>query len=420
MKIALISSGYLPVVDGVTVAIDQRLRSLSQRGDRVLVLCPHYGAIASIYPHWRDHVGTILPGVRVVGLASEPFMGVEFERNMGLQARRQIQRELAAFQPDIIHVDEPDRLFLGVLNAPGVAYARAHEIPCVGFYHTNFVDYIDDFFNLPPLLIRLMQWGSMQIIRRVFNAYDATLVSNSVTLERVKQLGITNAVCDRFLGVDIKAFQQQRRDRHFFETHYGLANLHDPIKIVCLGRLTPDKGWWFTLRALADWVQHRDRAPWVERMAILIAGDGELRQPIRDRLSELGLTVHLLGRIPPAAVPPLLVNSDLLLTTSEKETLGLTILEAFAAGIPAIAPRAGGVVSLIRDGENGLLYQPQDVESFGRSLLTLLQSSDLRRQLGQQAQRDVAAHGWQEATTRLIHTWETQIANRNSNHIASR
>ncbi|NEP76255.1 MAG: glycosyltransferase family 1 protein, partial [Okeania sp. SIO2G5] len=40
MKIAIISSGFLPVVDGVTVSLYHRLRSLSQRGHQVLVLCP--------------------------------------------------------------------------------------------------------------------------------------------------------------------------------------------------------------------------------------------------------------------------------------------------------------------------------------------------------------------------------------------
>ena len=142
MKIAIISSGFLPVVDGVTVALYQRLRVLSKLGHQVLVLCPNYEAIASIYPNWRDYQGEILPGVKVIGLPSEPFMGVAFERNISRRAHQLLQRELADFTPDIVHVDEPDRLYLGMLKAPGVGYARASGVPCVGFYHTNFIDYI--------------------------------------------------------------------------------------------------------------------------------------------------------------------------------------------------------------------------------------------------------------------------------------
>ena len=414
MKIAIISSGFLPVVDGVTVAVYQRLRSLSQLGHDVLVICPDYRSLESIYPHWRNHVGEILPGVRVVSVPSEPFMGVEFERNFSRSANPIIQRELEAFQPEVIHVDEPDRLFLGTLNAPGVAYAKRAEIPCVGFYHTNFVDYIEDFFPVPPLILTIMQWISTQIIRRVFQSYDVTLVSSSITERRVHQLGIRNTVCDRFLGVDIQSFAKQERDRHFFQTHYDIAGLEDKVKLIFLGRLTPDKGWGFTLRAFAHWVEQFPKSQdnqenWLTEVAIVVAGDGELRDEIRDRLRSLGLTVHLLGRIAPDAVPSLLVNSDIHVTASEKETLGLTVLESFAAGIPVLAPRAGGVVTLIRHEENGLLFAPQDVEDWGRSLHRLVTDAQLRQNLGQKGQNDAATYEWDAAVTTLLQVWQTQM-----------
>lgn len=409
MKIAIISSGFLPVVDGVTVALQQRLRYLSQWNHQVLVLCPSYRSIASIYPHWQDHLGEILPGVQVVALPSEPFMGVEFERNISRQAAPALQHALQQFQPDIIHVDEPERIFLGLLKAPGVAYAKTNQIPCVGFYHTHFVDYIEDFFPLPPPILAVLRWVSSQIIRRVFRAYDATLVASPVTEQRLKRMGIRNTLCDRFLGVDVAAFRAQPRHPQFFRDRYGIEGLEDKVKLVFLGRLTPDKGWRFTLKALAHWVAHPDSAPWRDRLAIVVAGDGELRQDIETGLRALGLTVHLLGRIPPEAVPPLLANSDIHVTTSEKETLGLTVLEAFAAGIPVLAPRAGGVVTLIRDGENGRLFAPQEVDSFRRSLLDLLPEPQ-RQPMGAQGQRDVALYDWREATQRLLAAWASQCA----------
>ncbi len=406
VRIAIISSGFLPVVDGVTVALHQRVRSLSQWGHQVLVLCPDYRPIASVYPHWDDYVGEILPGVRVVGLPSEPFMGVAFERNVSRQAIPVMQQALGEFQPDIIHVDEPDRLFLGMLQAPGVAYARTQGVPCAGFYHTHFIDYIEDFFPLPPPLLALGQWGSSQIIRRVFRAYDATLVSSPSAEQRLQRMGIHNTRCDRFLGVDVATFGSQPRDPQFFSTHYGLEDLGDRLKLVFLGRLTPDKGWRFTLQALSHWATHPDSAPYRKRVALIVVGDGALRQEIEASLRSLGLTVHLLGRVPPDAVPSLLANSDIHVTTSEKETLGLTVLEAFAAGIPVLAPRAGGVVTLIRDGENGRLFAPRDEESFRRSLLSLVSDAQQRQRLGQQGQRDVAPYDWSTVTRTLLKTWE--------------
>ncbi|MEL6223644.1 MAG: glycosyltransferase [Cyanobacteria bacterium J06627_8] len=411
MKIAIISSGFLPVVDGVTIALYHRLRILSKQGYQVLVLCPDYQPLASVYPHWGQQVGQILPGVTVIGLPSEPFMGVEFERNISRRGNQRLQQELHAFQPDVIHVDEPDRLFLGVLNAPGVAYAKAHTIPCIGFYHTNFVDYIEDFFPLPGPIVAVLQWISTQIIRRVFESYDVTLVASPITQARVQRLGIRNTRCDRFLGVDLAAFHDALKQPQFFKTQYGIEGIDDKITLIFLGRLTPDKGWGFTLKALADWAKHPDYAPWVEKLAVVIAGDGELRHDIHHMLQDLGFAVHLLGRISPDVVPEVLVNSDIHVTASEKETLGLTVLEAFAACIPVMAPRAGGVVTHLRDGENGLLFEPRDSDAFGRSLYRLISDAELRQRLGQQGRADVEAYHWEAAVNRLVKAWIDQRDN---------
>ena len=410
MKIAIISSGFLPVVDGVTVALYQRVRVLSHLGHEVLILCPDYAAIASIYPNWREYQGEILPGVRVVNLPSEPFMGVQFERNMSRRAIARIEQELEAFAPEIVHVDEPDRLFLGLLKAPGVAYAKRQGIPCVGFYHTNFIDYIEDFLPLPSFIIRGLQWFSMLFIRPVFLAYDQILVSSPIAEKRLRDLSVTNVLCDRFLGVDIKTFQAQPRSANFFQTEYGIPNLENKVKLVFLGRLTPDKGWQFALKAWEQWAQKPDNAPLVEKVALIVAGDGELRSEIEARLQAANLRVYMLGRVLPEAVPALLANSDIHITASEKETLGLTILEAFAAGIPAITPAAGGVVTHIQDGENGLLFAPQDADSFGRAVSALVSDAQRRQQMGAAGQRAIATYDWSLVVANLVNTWKTRIS----------
>ncbi len=408
MKIAIISSGFFPVVDGVTVSLAQRLRVLSELGHQVLVLCPDYQPIEAVYPNWREFQGDILPGVQVVNLPSEPFMGVAFERNMNLQARSGLHQALQAFGPDVIHVDEPDRLFLGLLQAPGVTYAKALGIPCIGFYHTNFIDYIEDFFPLPGWLIALLQWASMLVMRPVFHAYDAILVSSPVTQARVEQLGLRNVMCDRLLGVDLSKFQPLQRQPDFFQTQYGIEAPQDSLTLTFLGRLTPDKGWRFTLKAFAHWVNEPNNALWVKRVTIVIAGDGELKNEVYHGLQTLGLDVHMLGRISPDEVPALLVNSDIHVTASEKETFGLTVMEAFAAGIPVLAPDAGGVTTLIQPEQNGLLFQPQDVVSFGQSLTRLLADEPWRKTLGQQGQQAMADYSWKGVVNKLLNIWQQE------------
>lgn len=130
---------------------------------------------------------------------------------------------------------------------------------------------------------------------------------------------------------------------------------------------------------------------------------------ISQELTKLAAHTHLLGRVSLDDVPALLINRDIHVTTSEKETKGLTILEAMAAGIPVLAPRAGGLVDSIKDGENGLLFKPQDTADFTTKLKTLIDNPKLRQTMGIKARESVARYNWEQATKNLLKIWQQQI-----------
>jgi glycosyltransferase involved in cell wall biosynthesis len=384
----------------------QRLQRLSQWGHEVRVFCPDYRSLAAIYPNWEAYTGEILPGVTVVNLPSTSFMGVEFERNVSWRAHPLLWRELLQFSPQIIHVDEPERLFVGLLRFPGVAVAKQLGVPCVSFFRTNFLEYVDDFFPLPPLALIPLKGFLKGVIVRTYNAYDLTLVASPITHQKLVQMGIQNTRYAPLLGCDTDKFHPSLRRAGFFEQAYGLPQVDGTVKLVFLGRLTPDKGWQFTMEAFTQLVQQVDPT----RVSLLIAGDGAMAEEIQQRLGALVPQVHLLGRVPPDDVPALLANGDIHVTTSEKETRGLTVLEAFAAGIPVIAPRAGGVVENMQDGWNGFLFTPQDQKDFVTKLQTLIDDSDLRQTMGRHARDCVADFSWDAAVKQLVDIWEFQLA----------
>jgi len=418
MKIAIIASGFFPVIDGVTVTLFHRIKTLSARQHQVLVFCPEYSALESVYPRWREYTGEILPGIRVINLPSVPFMDLDFERNISRSACPLLLKELQQFQPDIIHVDEPDRHFLSLFKYPGVTFARQNKIPCVGFFHTNFIEYIDDYFALPDFVITILQSISRFLIARNYNAYNATLTSSAETHRKLIKMGVRNAISDDLLGVDLDQFDSTLRNDRFFADTYQLPDLDRRLKLVFLGRLTPDKGWNFAIHAFSKFAQlhlvNRDNL--VDNLAIVIAGDGPMRDQIADRFRELGLCTAFLGRIAPDAVPALLLNSDIHITTSTKETKGLTVLEAFAAGIPVIAPRAGGIVDSIQSGKTGLLFEPDNAEDFVQKLTELIYHPNLRQDMGIAAKAYVSQYTWENATDHLIRIWQQQIDRINSTH----
>ncbi len=405
MKIAIISSGFLPVIDGVTVTQINRVRELSHYGHKVLLFCPDYSQLAKIYPNWQTYTGNILPGVKVVNLDSESFLGLDFERNVSRKSYQVVLQELQNFQPDIIHVDEPERLFTGFLKIPGIDYAKRADIPCVSFFHTNLLEYGKDYFSTPTAINTIIKYILKLPLAWIYNNYDLTLVSSQVTQNNLKILGINNLLTEELLGINIEKFSPALRQTDFSESKYQISNIDKKVKLIFLGRLTPDKGWKFTIDAFTKAQEIN-----LENVALIIAGDGPMRDRIAQKLGKLTPNIHLLGRIPPDDVPALLVNSDIHVTTSEKETKGLTVLEAFAAGIPVIAPRAGGLIDSIQDGENGLLFEVQNIEDFTTKLKTLIDNPSLRQTMGTKAKESGAKYSWDRATKNLLKIWQQRVA----------
>lgn len=405
MKIAIIASGFLPVVDGVTVSGFQRLRKLSEWGHQVLFFCPDYEALKEVYPNWETYTGDIFDGVRVLRLASNGLMGFGFDRNVSFFSYPSLLKELRAFQPDIIHVDEPERLFLGFLKVPGIGYAKSANIPCVSFYRTNFIEYVSDYFIFPSFINAFIKLVFAKIFVYIYGCYSIALVSSRVTYQKIIELGIKNAEYANLLGFDFDAYSAELEIEGFFENTYRISGLDRKIKIIFLGRLTPDKGWEFTIDCLSKLVQRVD----LKEIALIIAGDGPMRDEIMTRLGNCGFEVYFLGRVSPDSVPSLLANCDIHVTTSEKETRGLTVLEAFAAGIPVIAPNKGGVIENIEDGKNGFLYHAGDPADFLQKLTCLIQDGALREMMGQHGREGIADYSWDYTVKNLVEVWETQI-----------
>lgn len=401
MKIATISSGFLPVVDGVTITVFNRIKKLSQLGHQVLLLCPDYSGLSEIYPNWNAYTGDILPGVRVVNLDSTSFMGVDFERNVSPKSYQTVLRELEKFRPDIIHVDEPERLWLGFLSVPGIDFSRKTNTPCVSFFHTNLIEYLEDYLPFPSPIIRTIQFLLRFHFRWTYNFYDATLTASHSSAEKLKKVGLKNVICDDFLGIDLDSFDPEKRTQNYFEKTHGLPEIDSRIKLIFVGRLTRDKGWKFAIDALPE----LQKAINFENIAFLIVGDGELKDEIALKFKALTSNIHFFGRLDPPQVAEFLANSDIHITASEKETRGLTVLESFASGIPVLAPDSGGVVDSVESGKNGFLYHPGDVGDFVQKLKMLVENPELRTEMGRRARATVADCSWDAAVQNLLKIW---------------
>lgn len=401
MKIAFITSGYYPVIDGVTVSLHNRLKTLSKMGHEVLVICPDYTGM-KVYPDAHLHSGPVLPGVFVCNVPSSDVSGMDFERNMTIAANAAIDAALEAFAPEVIHVDEPERIWVGTFRKPGLAYARRHKIPCVAVYHTNFIDYVDDFIKGPALVLGIVKFAIRKLLKHVYNAYDVTLVPGRGAKERLERFGVRNTRYETINGVDYGLFSARHvQHEDFFREKYGLEGWQDKVKLIFIGRLTEDKNWHFTLSVFPQLMERLKG----QEVAVLIAGDGPMRDEIRQRLAAVVDNVHIMGRIPQEELYQVLQHCDLHVSTSNKENRSLTPIEAMCAGVPVLAPKAGGFIDDITSGQNGYLFAPDNRQDFIETCALLVQDKDLRDRLGKHARQYAGYFAWDLCVERLMTVW---------------
>lgn len=129
----------------------------------------------------------------------------------------------------------------------------------------------------------------------------------------------------------------------------------------------------------------------------LIFGTGPLQAEIKKYITEKGLNSEILLLGFRKDIPTLLGDLDVFLMTSKTEGLGTSILDAFAAEVPVVATRAGGIPELIEPGKTGLLCDIKDATCLAEAVHELLDSAELRKKLTTAARDKVKAFS-KEAT----------------------
>ncbi len=118
-----------------------------------------------------------------------------------------------------------------------------------------------------------------------------------------------------------------------------------------------------------------------ENFIFFVVGDG----PDRDKLEQLVNSLNLQNKIIflgyRTDIEKILASADLFILSSRWEGLPLVILEAFACKIPVIASKVHGITSVVKDGENGLLFEFKNEKDLAEKILLILKNEDLKKKI---------------------------------------
>jgi len=136
-----------------------------------------------------------------------------------------------------------------------------------------------------------------------------------------------------------------------------------PLRLVAVGRLSPEKGFDVAIDALS-----RLAAQGVEA-SLRIIGDGPDRQALERQAR--GLAVVFDPPMPRPQLAGVMASSHALLVPSRHEGLGLVALEALALGVPVIASSVGGLVEVVHPPEDGVLVSAGDPDALAAAIRRL-------------------------------------------------
>lgn len=178
-------------------------------------------------------------------------------------------------------------------------------------------------------------------------------------------------------GVDCERFKPDAELRAELRTRLGIAT--DATVFLFVGRLKRDKGVLDLARAFATLALEDATC----RLLVVGPDEEHLLPEIEESCAACRSRLHVVGL---SAEPErYMAASDVLCLPSYREGFPVTLIEAAAAGLPAIGARIYGVTDAIVEGETGLLFDAGDMPQLALGLRTLAGDTALRERLGRSA-----------------------------------
>jgi glycosyltransferase involved in cell wall biosynthesis len=351
LKIVHVGKFYSPCPGGMETYLRMVAESQVAHGYDVTVVCMHHELRK---PTSIENIG----GVKVIRLSRLLSMAkLDFLPDLVATLRR-LNVEL---RPSIwnVHVPNPT-MILGVL--------RAHiSQPIVVTYQSDNVEQ-----KIRGKLFSLIENAFYQKVNRIF-ASSPAYIESSMTLNRFRK-----KVRVIPLGLELSPFEAPTESMSaraaLLKARYG-----GPLWFT-FGRMVAYKGFAYAIEALLYCTGN-----------LLIAGDGPLKEDLKERAKALGVSsrVHFLGRLDDDSLIAYLHACDALWfpSISKNEAFGLVQVEAMAAGKPVINCHIEGSGSswVSVGGITGVTVPPKDAKALGEAAAQLYANPVLMQKYSQQA-----------------------------------
>jgi glycosyltransferase involved in cell wall biosynthesis len=394
MKILIVTTTWKPELSGIAEATYSRVMELSRiEACNIRVLAPDYSEYALTMPNYGDYVGRISANVEV---KTYPTRIVESITKVSTEARLvqpfwkyDFEHAFGDFGPDVIHVEEPCRLFGlrlfdGHLRRIGVSYKRRRRIPATCMWRTDYFEYAKTVYG--PRVSRMLTASLRPVFSWVYNAYDRTFCSSSTAQAKLTWAGVENLRLVHSHGIDVNKFQRRAAKRD-----------HGTYRLLYVGRVSKEKN---IGQLLAAFGVLSKRYP---TLRLNVVGSGPHYDALRvEYAADARVTFH--GKVANDELPRIYSENDVFVNPSHTETFGLSTLEACACSMPVVVADKGGFLTESDEAQfRCLRYKHDDCQDLARKIELLFLDRDLGTLLATNA-RQLATSYDHERVARNFHS----------------
>ena len=305
--------------------------------------------------------------------------GIKFFALPSLVRRLSFKNDLLAFisiyrlikqiKPHIVHTHTSKAGALGRLAAYLAGAPIIIHTPHGHVFHSYYGATMTNIFVFAEKMLSLM---TDKIVALTNRERDEHLEEGIASIEKYVIIH-SGVMLDRLMNmsVDIKAGKKK----------YGIPQDCNVVGVI--GRLVPIKGHKYLVSAAKNIIKESHNTVFV------FVGDGYLDSSLKRQAESIGVRKNIIFTGWRKDAVEILDLFDILVLPSLNEGMGKVLVEGMALGKPIVASSVGGIINLVKNGENGILVPPGDSDALGDAILQLIKNKKLAETLGKNGKAKV-------------------------------
>jgi L-malate glycosyltransferase len=308
---------------------------------------------------WRDD-----PDLRISYIPTDLALPVFVERVRYLRTMVRFPIYLLTLlsglrEADVVHIFSASFWSFLIATAPAICVARLLGKKVLIHYHSPLGE---------------SHLRASFIARSIMQRVDMVVAPSGFLVEAFRKFDVKAQAIPNV--VDLSAFS------------YRARNTVRPL-LLCSRNFEARYGVDVVLRAFADVQKAFPEA------RLYLAGEGPEEGALRRLIAQLNLReVEMPGRVTRENIGRVYDRADIFINAPRIDNMPVSILEAFAAGLPVVTTDAGGIPYIVRHEETGLVSPTEDSKQLAASVIRLLQYPTIARELAQNAYQQSFAYHW--------------------------